>query len=181
MEFKITKEQIIIALSFFGLGSGAGALLQKKYDDYNTPEEKIIRMKEEEERLRMRKLDSEEAAEKARKANAEAEGARALVKEERHKLQQTKLAYQNEITPAIEAKIRKELQEYISQADGVYAKAKEERSKTEQLRKEIEHEKELANLKLELAKTLKENLTTTEREVKVIYKNSNDDEEKDEE
>lgn len=34
MEFKITKEQIIIALSFFGLGSGAGALLQKKYDDY---------------------------------------------------------------------------------------------------------------------------------------------------
>jgi len=180
MEFKITKEQVIIALSFFGLGSGAGALLQKKYDDYNTPEEKIIRMKEEEERLRMRKLDSEEAAAKAQKANAEAEGTRALVREERYKIQQTKLAYQNEITPAIEAKIRKELQEYISKADGVYAKAKEERSKTEQLRKEIEHEKELANLKLELAKTLKENLTTTEREVKVIYKNSNN-EEKDEE
>ena len=170
MEFNITKQMVVTALSFLGLGSLIGALSQKAYDNYNTPEEKVLRMKEEEEVLRLKKIDVEEAVKRSREAAAEARGEQSLVKEERRKLELTKLAYQKEITPNIEAKIRKELQEYISKADSTYEKAK-------QLRKEVEHEKELANLKLELAKTLKENLTTTEKEVKIIYKNADDEEE----
>ena len=163
MEIKFTKEQIITVLTSLGIGSAIGAGLEKLYSIKHTSEDTIRELKESRDALRREQdfLDS-----KIRQNRDEA----ASVRAEQYKLSSMKREYQNEIKPEIEAKIRKELQTYISDAEKKYGQAKEELQKAK-------HEREIADLKLELAKTLNESVTHTEKETKIIVKSSEEEKE----
>lgn len=154
MEIKITYEQAIIAASSLFVGSLIGALCQHSYHKKHTPESKIKELNNAREAYERSKREAEKEAYDARRAYSELAG--------------RKKAYQDEIRPAIESKIREELQTYIAQAEKTYMQAKKERE-------DAKHDKEIANLKLELAKTLSENTKETVKE-KIIIKASDDKE-----
>lgn len=129
MEFKITKEQILAIATAFGLGTSIGVYINKYHNLKNTPEETI------------RRLEAATAEKKAaEKSYAEQYG---KYRDAYDKLVNTKQAYQDEIRPELESKIRQELKKYIDKADETYAKAK--------------HDNELASLKLELIRQYKKN------------------------
>lgn len=125
METKTLSDQpIMLALSYFVLGTVTGVVAHKCYTLKHTPEETI------------KKLEAATAEKKAaEKSYNEKYG---QYRELYDKLVSTKKAYQDEIRPELESKIRKEFEDYISKADETYEKAK--------------HENELASLKLELIK-----------------------------
>lgn len=153
MEIKISKNVMVAIISAFSAGSLAGAIGHHFYTLAHTPEDKMQELK-----------DAKSALDLARKQSVqEAYNASA----ELNRLRATKREYQNEIRPEIEAKVRKELQNYISQADVSYEKAKE-------LQKEAQKDREIADLKLELAKTLSESVTHTEKETKIIVKSADE-------
>lgn len=164
MEIKTTSENMImLACTFFGVGAVTGLFGHKYYALKHTPEETIKELKDSREALRREQdfLDS-----KIRQNRDEA----AQVRAEQRKLQSMKTDYQNEIKPEIEAKLRKELQTYISEAEKKYEQAKSELQKAK-------HEREIADLKLDLAKTLNESVTHTEKETKIIVKSLDEIEE----
>ncbi len=149
MELKITKNLLFTVLASFAVGMSAGAIGNHLYSVSHTPEDKLQELR-----------DAKSALEFTRNQSAQ----EALnASNELRKLKATKYEYQNEIRPELEAKIRKELQTYISQAEVSYKKA-------EELKKEAEVAREIASLKLELAKTLNESVTHTEKETKIIVK-----------
>lgn len=153
MEFKITGDQVVTVAASATVGTVIGALCHHAYTVVHTPESKIQALNEARTRYEAEKNESEAKAYEARKAYED--------------LASRKRAYQDEIRPAIESKIREELQTYIAQADKTYAKAQE-------TLKTSEHNREIANLKLELAKTLSENTKETVKE-KIIIKNRDDE------
>ena len=155
MEFKISKGQIMLLLSVFSAGALTGGLGHYIYALKHTPEDKIQEMKDLKSALELAKKESTQAAYNAMS--------------ELNRLRSTKKEYQEEIKPAIEAKIRKELQTYISQAETSYKKA-------EELRREAKQIQEMSELKLELAKTLNQSVTHTEKETKIIVKSKDDEE-----
>lgn len=127
MEIRITKEQILTIACAFGVGTATGVFAHKYHVMKNTPEETI------------RKLEAATAEKKAaEKSYSEKYSEYSAAYS---KLVSIKKEYQDEIRPELEAKIRKEFQDYIGKADETYAKAK--------------HENELASLKLELIKEYK--------------------------
>lgn len=155
MEFKITNEQAKIAAASSLVGAAIGAVTHHVYSVTHTPESKIQALNQAKYEYENTKRESEAKAEEARSAY--------------RRLSERKREYQDEIRPNIEAKVREELHAYISKADHTYEKAKEER-------RAAEHDKEIASLKLELAKTLSQN--TKERVTeKIIIKNKDDEEE----
>lgn len=154
MEFKITGKQVALLLSVFSAGTGAGVLGHYIYTVKHTPEDKIRELRDLKSAIDFAKKES---AQEAYNASAEL-----------NRLRATKREYQDEIRPQIEAKVRKELQTYISQAEVSYNKAKE-------LQKEAQKDREIAELKLDLAKTLNKSVTHTEKETKIIVKEKDDD------
>lgn len=137
MEIRITKKQLITGLAVFAAGVGIGVI------GYH--------------------IFANDKVHEFRNAKSAFELAKQESTIELNKLKATKREYQDEIKPEIEARIRKELQTYISQAETSYLKAKE-------LQKEAQRDREMADLKLELAKTLSESVTHTEKETKIIVK-----------
>lgn len=99
-----------------------GAVMQKYRDTINTPESVINKLNAAKESANTAKAELAEQTRKNQDAYA------ALVS--------TKKQYQDEIRPKIEAKVRKELNDYILKADEKYEKAKKEN--------------ELASLKMQL-------------------------------
>ena len=162
MEIKISKKNAIVAGISFGIGGIAGAVADMVYQKHHTPEDIIKEMKQSKEDLIQEQKYLDMKIRQNRDAVSE-------VAAERRKLENTKDKYQNEIKPEIEAKLRKELQDFIANAEKVYNKA-------EKLKAEAEHDKEIANLKLDLAKTLNESVTHTEKETKIIVKSADDEE-----
>lgn len=118
-----TAVKVVGTIAGMALSALAGGTYISYKNLKNTPEDVIRRMNE--------------ATEEAKKAKKEADGARALAAATKIALENKKKEYQDEIRPDIEKAIRAELNNYIERADVVYEKAK--------------HEKELAELKLELA------------------------------
>ena len=112
-----------------GIGVVVGVLIEKYHNKMNTPEETI-------QKLNAATLENKAAAKELAKVKSDDEKVLSEIKK-------TKQAYQDEIRPELEAKIRKELESYISKADAVYEKAR--------------HENELASLKLELVDQKKRN------------------------
>ncbi|MBP5596072.1 MAG: hypothetical protein J6Y02_11870 [Pseudobutyrivibrio sp.] len=116
------------------LGFLGGIFVNKYHNLKHTPEVELAR------------LESTKA--ECRRAEAEAEEAQARNSKVLSELRATKKEYQNEIRGEIEEKVRKELGDYISKADATYAEAKKE--------------KDLATARLELAKRIeKDNSSTT--------------------
>lgn len=116
-------------------GAFAGGYFASNYSHLkNTPESVIAKM--------------EAAKEQAKAEQAIAAKDRVAAEVALNALKNTKRQYQDEIRPGIEAKVRKELQTYISEADKKYEDAKRQR--------------ELADLKLELVKAKEKNTNTSE-------------------
>ena len=165
MEIKINKKNAIVAGVYFGIGGLAGAVADMIYQKHHTPEDIIKEMKQSKDDLVQEQKYLDMKIRQNRDAVSE-------VAAERRKLEGRKQEYQNEVKPEIEARLRKELQDYISNADKVYTKA-------EKLKADAEHEREIADLKLDLAKTLNESVTHTEKETKIIVKSGEEVEEDD--
>ena len=166
MEIKVNESNVVVALVSFCIGGAVGVLVNRDYNKKHTPEETIKKLQEAKDDLRREQSQMDFKIRQNYDAVAE-------VAAERRKLEGRKKEYQNEITPEIEAKLRKELQDYISNADKVYAAAKNEKA-------QAAHEREIAELKLDLAKTLNESVTHTEKETKIIVKTPDEIEEDDE-
>lgn len=119
-------KNVLLFVAVFGTGALAGIGYQSYKQLKNTPEATLTK-------LEIAKQEAKAATEESKKAKKEAS-------EEYAKLRNTKKQYQDEIRPDIEAKIRKDLEDYISKADETYEKAKKEN--------------ELASLKLDMAKKI---------------------------
>ena len=124
MEIKINKPEAFKSAILMIVGAIAGSISMKLVDNANTPEDVLARLES---------AKVEYNSSKASLKEQEKETNKAL-----DTLRKTKKAYQDEIHPTLEEKIRKDLETYISKADETYAKAK--------------RENEMADLKLELAK-----------------------------
>ena len=107
-------------------GLVTGIFINKYHNLKNTPEAVTVR-------LEAAKADAKTAEANAKQAKSEAEASLA-------KLRATKREYQQEVHDEIEAKVRKELNDYIENAAATYAKATKE--------------KEIAQARLELAKRI---------------------------
>lgn len=124
MTLELTKGNVIVSASSMAIGLVAGICIDKFHQMRNTPEEVTRNLNE----ATMQNKASKKELEKQTSEN------RKILNDIRN----TKKAYQDEIRPEIEAKVRKELENYISKADATYEKAK--------------RENDMAFLRLELAK-----------------------------
>lgn len=106
------------------IGFVGGVFFEKYHNLKNTPEATITKL--------------ENAKEESKKAKKEYDAAYKANQEVLTKIQNTKDQYKAEVRADVEAKVRKELENYISKADETYEKAKKEN--------------ELASVKLELSK-----------------------------
>lgn len=106
------------------IGFAGGVFFEKYHNLKNTPEATITKL--------------ENAKEESKKAKKEYDAAYKANQEVLTKIQNTKDQYKAEVRADVEAKVRKELENYISKADETYEKAKKEN--------------ELASVKLELSK-----------------------------
>lgn len=122
---KNTVIGIIGAIGTIG-GTAAGIFIEKYHNLKNTPEAVTVRL--------------ETAKAEAKKAEADAKVAKTEADASLATLRATKREYQAEVHDEIEAKVRKELSDYIEKADSTYAEAK--------------REKEVAQARLELAKRI---------------------------
>ena len=139
----MTKEEKILTGVFGALGIGSASYVIGRSNGYkasdkwhreNTPEAQL-------KALEQAKVEKENAAAMARQERSRSEAAY-------ERLRATKQAYQDEIRPEIESKVRQELQDYISNADVKYTAA-------EKTLKEAKRENELTQLRLELMKEYK--------------------------
>lgn len=139
----MTKEEKILTGVFGVLGIGGASYVIGRSNGYkasdewhkkNTPEAQL-------KALEQAKVEKESAAAIARQERSKSEAAY-------ERLKATKQAYQDEIRPELESKVRQELQDYISNADAKYAAA-------EKTLKEAKRENELTQLRLELMKEYK--------------------------
>ena len=163
---EIKKETMTTILVSMGIGTVLGVIADRYWQFKHTPEETLKKLAMAKDELIREQKELDRKIHQSWDASAE-------VAAERRKLEGRKQEYQNEVKPEIEARLRKELQDYISNADKVYTKA-------EKLKADAEHEREIADLKLDLAKTLNESVTHTEKETKIIVKSGEEVEEDDE-
>lgn len=124
MTLELTKGNIVVSASSLAIGLVSGICIDKFHQMRNTPEEVTRNLNEATLQNKASKKELEKQTSENRKVLND--------------IRSTKKAYQDEIRPEIESKVRKELEDYISKADSTYEKAK--------------RENEMASLRLELAK-----------------------------
>ena len=118
------KSADLFAAGAIAIGFTCGVIFEKYHNLKNTPEATITKL--------------QNAKEESKKAKKEYDAAYKANQEVLTKIQNTKDQYKAEVRADVEAKVRKELENYISKADETYEKAKKEN--------------ELASVKLELSK-----------------------------